>query len=419
VRVADLLPLGATTLRPNLRAGRAFRRDPLAFMRQLPEHGGAVRFKVGFTHFVLVTSPELIHRVLFTDNDRFGEGKWTERGNYVMHDCLITREGQPHRERRDLLQPGFSQKRIGPTLGMMVEHAQRLSDSWRPGQRIDIRKQMGSVALTCAGEALFEEDLHGEADELVAALGVLLHAISRLPIPWPEVLAARRRLAGLARRMRSGFLVERMRAAGLSEAQIDDEIISLLIASVDTTPGTIAWIWFLMGRNPDVEQRVHAELDGVLGTEPVTMEALQRLPYLEAVLTEVLRLYPPVHFADRRALEEMTLGGVQLRAGDYLLISPLLTQRDARYYEDPELFRPDRWSGGLRQALPQYAFFPFGGGPHVCIGMGLARQEMLSVVATLAQRWRIRPEPTLPDYPSPNTGRLEGTLEERRACRCP
>jgi cytochrome P450 len=385
----------------------------LAFLLRLPRTGDVLRFSAGFSRFALITSPELIHRVLISDDGRFGEGKWTQRGARILRDCLITREGDPHRRRRLLLQPSFADRRFAPCGPTMVDQTLRLADGWRDGQIVDARREMRHLALAISGEVLFKADLASDAAGILGALAVEIGAISRLPLPRPKLIAARGLLRRRAARLREGHLVEQLRAAGLSEAAICDEIIAMLLASVDTTSAALAWTWLMVGLRPEVESRLHAELSEVLGGRPPSLEDLSRLPYLELVLTEVMRLYPPVHFIDRRALDEIDLNGTRLRAGEYVLLSPLYTHRDPRFHEEPARFWPERWLTPASDQAPRCAYFPFGAGPHVCIGMGLARREMALVVATLAQRWRLRPAPAVPRDPSPQTAQFPVTLEQR------
>jgi cytochrome P450 len=187
----------------------------------------------------------------------------------------------------------------------------------------------------------------------------------------------------------------------LSDSEVADEIVSLLIAAVDTTPGTLAWTWYLLARHQEVEARLHEELDAVLDGRPPTADDLARLEYLELVVAEVLRLYPPVHFIDRRPLADVELDGHRVAAGSFLLISPLFTHRDSRFYDEPTAFRPERWAQEERTRRPRFAYLPFGGGPHTCIGMALARMELSFVIATLARRWRMRIAPDFAPDPSP------------------
>ena len=369
------------------------------------------RFRVGLTDFVLVNDPDWIGRILVGDSERFGEGKWTQSGTHAMGDCLITREGALHRERRALLQPSFAEKRLAEHSDAMVDHALRHTDAWNDGASVDMRQEMNRLAITIAADVLFELDLRDESGEVVRALGVLLGAIPRLPLPRPRVIAARRYLHEVAARVDSGHLFDALRKAELSDAEICREIVAMLIASADTTPSTLAWIWFSLGRDADIESALHAELAAVLDGRRPTGSDISRLPGLDRIVTEALRLYPTVHFIDRRALCDVELGGVAVKAGDYLLLSPLLTQRDPRHFAEPEEFRPDRWLAG-GHGRHRFAYFPFGAGPHVCIGMGLARREIALVLATIAQSWRMQPI-DMPEHPSPQTRCFPMKLERR------
>jgi cytochrome P450 len=389
-----------------LRAGLAFRRDPLRFLLSLDQGDDVLRFRVGLTDFTLVKNPETIRRILVTDADHYGEGKWTLRGERVMRDCLITRDGDPHRERRELLQPAFERRRLAGEAERLVEPAERVAASWREGDTVDARAQMSRIALTAAAETLFSFDLEPQAEALVPALGTMLTEVPRPGLPWPAgrgLTRARKLVDGTVRRA----VVERRNGGarngdalsllmGLDDAEIADEVVSLLMAAVDTTPGTLAWTWYLLARHPEVEARLHEELDSVLDGRPPTADDIARLEYLELVLAEVLRLYPPVHFIDRRPLVDVELDGRHVAAGSYLLISPLLTHRDPRFYEEPAAFRPER-------ERPRLAYLPFGAGPHTCIGMALARLELSFVIATLARRWRLHVTPDFPPDPSPQT----------------
>jgi cytochrome P450 len=407
-------------------AGIAFRENPLAFLRSLDDGSEVMRFRAGVSEFFVVNDPESIHRILVTDAERFGEGKWTLRGKRVMGDCLITREGTPHRERRRLLQPGFERSHLEPKANAVASRARRLSAGWSDGRRIEMRAEMAKLALGAAADVLFSLRLDDRSDDLVPALMTML---AEIPRPGPPLrsgrrLAAARRVvdahvpAAIAARRNGhdrgperhddvlGLLLGEGRngepgpEAAIREAAAADELVSLLIASIDTTPGTLAWCWYLLARHPEVEQRLWAELGSTLGEGQPTVADLPRLGYLDQVISEVLRLYPPVHFIDRRPLEDTEIGGVRIRAGSYILLSPLLTQRDERHFEQPDSFQPARWD--RKAGHPRYSYFPFGGGPHTCIGMFLAKIELALVIATLAGRWRPVPTDDFPLEPTPN-----------------
>lgn len=331
-----------------------------------------------------------------------------------MHDCLITREGEPHRQRRALLGSTFDRGRLAEHVPAMVRRTECMAASWQDGGTINTHTEMGRLAIIMAGDTLFGADLEGEAAELLKQLAVLLAAIPRLPIPWPNVIAAKRRVERTAERLVDGPLAQRLHGAGLTPVAVRDEIIALLIASVDTTPRALAWTWFLLGRHPEVEAAVHAELDAVLAGRTVTADDIPRLKTLRAVLDESLRLYPPVHFIDRRPLLDVELDGVRIQQGAWMLLSPLITQRDQRFFDEPASFKPERWQASALNQSPQRLSFPFGAGAHSCIGEHLARFEIMITLATMARHWRLRPSPDLPAEPSPQTSHLLMTLERRR-----
>ena len=400
----------------NLLDGRAFQRDPLPFLKRFGAQGDVVFFKAGFSEFALVQSPELIQQILVTDDSRYGEGKWTLRGKYVMRDCMITREGESHRERRKLIQPAFRKEALDGCGPVIVKRTLRLLDRWMSNRRVegqpfDIYPDMAALALEIVGESLFSTELEDQASEINRALSTMLHAIPRLPWPRPRLIAARRLLSRTAEAMTGGYLISTLRQAGLGAEQIRDEIVSLLIASVDTTPKTLAWILVLIGQHKEVEERVRTELADVLGNRGPTVEDLPHLEYLDRVISETLRLYPPVHFIDRRPLEDVDLNGTTVKAGTYLLLCPLLTHRDPRFFEAPNEFRTDRWTNEQTKKRPRFSFFPFGAGPHTCIGGELARVELALVVATLAQRWRLHPTAELLADPSPQRLTFPMTLK--------
>jgi cytochrome P450 len=370
----------------DLRAGLAFRRDLAGFLR---ERAGpdVIRVRAGRLDVAVAMHPDAIHRVLVAEADRYGEGLLTRRRRRVLGDCLITREGTAHRERRALLQPGFARRRLAESAPAVVARAARTPAGWRSGAE----GALARLALCATGDALLGVDLEPDAPALVPALT----ALATIPDAWPSWRTWRRVAA--ARRVVDSVLVPRLRAGhgsvlgllrGLEERAARDEAVALLIAGMATTARALADTRRLLAAHPAVEEAVGAEVDEALDGRPPGADDVARLPRLDRVLREVLRLHPPVGFMDRRPLEDVELQGERVRAGALVLVSPLLRQRDPRLYDRPDAFRPERWANGETADLPRYAWFPFGGGPHACIGQGLARLQLPLIVATLMTRAR-------------------------------
>ena len=187
----------------------------------------------------------------------------------------------------------------------------------------------------------------------------------------------------------------------MTDQQVRDEAMTIFLAGHETTANAMTWTWYLLGGAPDVEAKVHEEIDRVLkGRLPAT-EDLRLLPYVERVVTESMRLYPPAWIIGRRAIADYPLGPYIAPAQSILIMSPYIIQRDPRYYSEPERFNPDRWTPEFRAALPKFVYFPFGGGPRQCIGESFAWMELVLLVATIAQRWQLRLVPGHPVVPQP------------------
>ncbi len=380
--------MGVTTLVPAFSEAREFGEDPLTFLRQRVGQQDAVILHLGLTKFVFVASPALIKHVLVTGDASFGEGKWTQRGQHYLGDCIITREGAAHAERRRLIQPAFRQFDDEQHKAQMKEAIAQYTESWRDGDVLEMRREMGRLALAIACTFLFGEDPQENHPGLFEDLWQINSALSSLPRPGRPTDPALTRIRLAARGLRNGVAVRQFREADLAEEDIDREIIALMIASIDTTPGALSWIWTELSQHPEIEKALCRELRD-RSPEPSNI--------LRNVVAEVLRLHPPVRFVDRRALVNMKLGDVEVRAGDYVLMSPFLNHRDRHYWDAPDSFRPERWSDGGRASVDRFMYFPFGAGPHACIGGALAQREIDQVVTALLPRWRFKTVGTPPD----------------------
>jgi cytochrome P450 len=403
----------------------AYRRDPLGFITSCAaEYGDVVALRFGITPALLVNHPDLIEDVLVTRMPVFGRSRLVLRTmRPVAGNGLFTSEGELWRRQRHLLQPLFQRSQLAGYGTAVVTLTEQLLAGWQDGEVRDLSQEMASLTLAIAAKVLFNADLTHTDGGIRAAVTVLLREmnvrLNSLVVLWlpaafpsPSNLRLRRAvkqldaaLYDLIRRRRAGgadpgdllslllHAHEGVDARAMSDQQVRDELITFLVAGHETTAVALAWAWYLLAQHPEVEARLVDELQAVLGGRVPSVADLSRLPYTQQVLHEVLRLYPPVWALPRDALHNTELGGVRVAAGTAVLLCPWVTQRDPRWYPEPEAFRPERWSKDLANRLPRYAYFPFGGGQRQCIGNGFALQEAALVLATVAQRFRLTVEP--------------------------
>ena len=422
----------------------ALRRNPLAFFEGLArDYGDVVRFRLGPAFVYLVNDPELIRSVLVTRADRYHKGRGLERAKRLLGEGLLTSEDAVHLRQRRLMQPAFHRERISGYGDTMVRYADRAAERWKEGETRDVHREMVALTLAIVGKTLFDADVEREADEIGGALTEAMELFNRLfTVPFGEILEklpipatrrfekARGRLDATIARLiaerrknpgdRTDLLTLLLLAqdtegdgGGMTDAQLRDEAMTIFLAGHETTANALTWTWHLLSRNPDVELRFHEELDLVLGGRLPTVTDLPRLRYTEMVLSESMRLYPPAWIVGRRALVEHDLGGYRIPAGSILLLSQWITHRDARFFPDPLRFDPLRFTPEAQAARPRFSYFPFGGGPRVCIGEGFAWMEGVLVLATIARRWRLRPTEGEPTPAAMITLRPKGGLRMR------
>lgn len=396
------------------------RRDPLAvFSRFKEEYGDVVRIPMGGRSIFVLSHPGHARDVLVTHQRNFKKGRALEHARLLLGDGLLTSEGEHHLRQRRLMQPAFHRQRIAAYGDTMVRFADRRSGRWKDGATLHIHNEMMALTLAVVGKTLFDADVEAEARDIGEALTASFEALGALfylpfgtwieKLPLPVVLrfkAGKKRLQQTVQRIiaerrasgaDTGDLLSMLLAArdaegdgtGMSDQQIQDEALTLVLAGHETTANALSWTWYLLAQHPNVEARFHAEVDA-LGDELLGAESLVRLPYTRMVLSEAMRLYPPAWGIGRRALGDVELAGFRMPAGSIIVLSPYLTQRDARWYDDPQRFDPDRWLPERVAARPKFAYFPFGAGPRICIGEQFAWMEGILVLATIARRWRLR-----------------------------
>jgi cytochrome P450 len=407
------------------------RRDPLGYFTNLARTYGDVAYaRLAGEHLFLVSDPAKVKDILVTHQHRFMKGRGLERIKRLLGEGLLTSEGAAHVRQRRLIQPAFHRERIATYAAVMTDYADRARSGWSDGATIDAAQEMMRLTLAVVGKTLFDADVQSQAREVGRALTVVMDTfwIAMLPffdtlekLPIPALRRSRQARAELDRII-YGMIAERRQSPsdrgdllsmllmaqddegdgkGMSDRQVRDEAMTIFLAGHETTANALSWTWYLLSESPDAEARLHEELNRVLGTRLPTTADIPNLTYVDQIVTEAMRLYPPAWLIGRRALEDYPLDGYVAPKRSLVLVSPYVMQRDPRWYPEPDRFLPERWTAGFKASLPQFAYFPFGGGSRRCIGDSFAWMELVLVVSTIAQQWRLRLVPGHPVIPQP------------------
>lgn len=390
------------------------------------DYGDIVHLRLGPDPAVLLSHPNDIEQILVTRHADFTKHRFFWRHvTRLFGNGLLTSTGDLWRRQHALMAPAFRQERLAFSLDEMFRSASRIFDTWREGEERDIRADMTRLTLEIVSRVLFGVDLDSEVGRVSRAVDRGVEEVSRrfkrgLSIPeWIPTPGNRRYRATvrdldataahiLARRRKAAqggtdllwTLLQVRDVAGhpLDARLLRDEIITLLLAGHETTALALTWTLFLLARHPQVAAQVEDEVDAELGAgRPPGAADLARLRCLGAVITEAMRLYPPVYMMGRQTLREVEIGGYRLPRGTVCLTSQWVVHRDARFFPEPETFKPERWIDASAPQRPRFAYFPFGGGPRICLGQPLALLEAKLILATLCQRFRLAagegPEP--------------------------
>lgn len=457
----NILPPGPRGL-PFLGNVLQFRHDQLGYLLKLERtYGRMATVYIGKTPIVLLFRPEHIRYVLtenpgnFTSREVAGglvfgnllvlsllartfSNKLTQGLHDLVGDGLLTTDGDFHRWHRRLLQPAFSKRRVENYADMIVQYTGETMEHWQAGAEIDIAHDIQALILRMIMKILVDIDLAKEDNEVsqiidtvlaqpVGLLEGLLNLQIDLPItPYGKRMAAMRKgdayIYGL---IDQRLAATRNVAAGQASAdvgdilsillqardkndtdtvtrqQVRDELISLLAAGHETTTNTLAWSFYLLSEHPTILEKVLSELQTVLGGRDPRVDDLPRLVYFDSVVKESMRLYPSAWTQGRQAVEAFDLDGYSFPAGTMLMFSQWVLHRLPDVWGDPEVFRPERWDPSGGQKVPQWAYFPFGGGSRICMGMSLAQLQIRLVLATILQRYVPRLLPGHPVVPLP------------------
>ena len=401
---------------------RALNESPLEMFSELARHGDIVGIRVVNFRNIFVNHPDLIEEVLIGHPRRYVKGRVLRANRHVFGEGLLTSEGDFWLRQRRLVQPAFHRAQIAAYAETMVQYTQRMLEGWRGGEQRDVHQEMTRLTLEIVVKTLFDADVTRDAQEVGKSLELLLELGANFRrtlfvphwMPTPTNLRIKREIAFIesilyriiGERRASGretgdllsmlLHVQDEDGSRMTDKQLRDETITLFLAGHETTASSLSWTWWLLGRNPAVEAKLHAELDEVLGGRAPTLEDLPRLPYTGNVITESLRLYPPAWGLARVAVENHELAGYPVKKGMGVTMAQWVVHRDTRWFDAPEEFRPERWEGDFIKRIPRFAYFPFGGGPRQCIGNSFALMETTLILATVAQKYRLR---LVPDHP--------------------
>ncbi len=418
---------------PSISHGIALFRRPLAFLNSLPARGDLVEIRLGPLRAWMVCHPELVHQVLMDARTFDKGGSQYDRLRALMGDGVVTCRQEVHRRQRTLLQPDFRASRVADYTELMGEEAESVCRTWRPGRTIDVSAAMMALTTRVTSRVLLSDSLDdARAAQMRNALGTIVRGLFvrtvvpvdapfRVPTPAnrryrravdrlhgiiDSVIAERRR--GTPRDDLLGTLLTAARDGGegaaVTEQEVHDQLITLLLTGVETTALCIASTFSLLAQHPEPEHRLHSEVDTVLaGRRRPDLDDLSRLVHTRAAVTETLRHSPPGWLFTRVTTRETELAGCRLPRGATVLYSPYLLHHDPASFPDPELFLPERWLPGSEQitAVQHRAMLPFATGSRKCIGDAFAMAEATVAVATISGRWRLRHPPGPVEQPRP------------------
>jgi cytochrome P450 len=398
---------------------QAFAADPPQFLvRTAYEYGDISFFRLAHYPIYFLSHPDYVREVLVSKGTSFEKGDLDRRilGKFLGNG-LLTSEGSFHKRQRRLAQPAFHHKRIQAYADVMVHYAEDMLAGWQSGQTRQTDDDMMRLTMFIVSKTLFDADVSEAAEtagQAINDLQTVSNADYRRAFLIPDWIPTRNNrkrhqatagLDGIIERIiaeRRGtdedkgdllsmlMLAQDEDGSKMTDQQLRDEVVTLFSAGHETTSNVMTWLWYLLSQHPEIEAKLHEELDRVLAGRAPTLADLQALPYALMIIKETMRLYPPAWILNgRTAVEDVEIGGYLIPKGSRVFISPYVMHRLPQYFPNPEQFDPERWHPEREAALPKYAYIPFGGGSRVCIGNSFALMEAHLLLATIAQKYRL------------------------------
>jgi cytochrome P450 len=399
-----------------------FAKDPLGFfVRMREEHGDIVEWRFGRRPCLFVARPEHVHEMFAGLESTYTRTRHPHAFRMLLGEGLVSSHGEQWRRKRAIVQPAVRPRQVRAYTRTMAHCSEEFADGWKPGDRIDVRREMMALSQRIAVRTLFGTDTEGRESDIGAAMevaqhevGAEIHGLGSLLPDWAPT-PGRRRLRQAVARIDAEIarvIREHRRAPGerddllsrlltahdehgrqLADHEIRDEAVTLYFAGHETTGTALSWTWYLLSRNPDVRARLTEELDRVLGGRAPGYADYPNLTWAQQIVKESLRLYPPVYMSTATATEQSVLGGRPVPEGTRIWTSQWATHRDPRWFPEPEAFRPERWDEELNSLVPDHAWHPFGLGPRACPGARFATVVTVMVLATVGRRMHFEIDP--------------------------
>jgi len=382
------------------------------------QFGDCTSFFLGRQLFIGAFSPEMVHEITVSKQHKFIKGVGFDRMRKVLGTGLLTNEEPIHLRHRRLMQSPFHMSKISTYANTMLNLTREHISRWSDGDVVEINPEMMALTFDIVAEILFGTDISADTQRVQRAMHVAIDRIERTMLPgldrfdnsrlpyFREFGNAANELHEVATRIVNerienginredllGVLLEATTPEGekLTPREVSDETLTLILSGHETTANVLTWVFAYLSKHPKYWHLLAEEAESILpqSENENFAQLLISAPLASAIFNEVLRLCPPVWIAPRRALEDVTIGDVEVPKGSHVLISQYVTHRDQRYFADPDVFRPERWFSGFEKSLPRGAYFPFGAGTRKCLGDQFALLEGRIIILEIARRMKL------------------------------